>query len=53
MREDGVISIPKAVRPEHVRQNIAAAEISLTQDDLAALDRAFAPPSRKRPLEMI
>ncbi len=53
MREDGVIAIPKAVRPEHVRQNIAAADISLTQDDLAALDRAFAPPSRKRPLEMI
>lgn len=53
MRNDGVIAIPKAVRPEHVRQNIAAADISLTQDDLAALDRAFAPPSRKRPLEMI
>lgn len=53
MREDGVIAIPKAVRPEHVYQNIAAAEISLTQDDLVALDRAFAPPSRKRPLEMI
>ncbi|MGS1094985.1 aldo/keto reductase [Aquamicrobium terrae] len=53
MRGDGVIAIPKAVRPEHVRQNIAAADISLTQDDLAALDRAFAPPSRKRPLEMI
>lgn len=53
MREDGVIAIPKAARPEHVRQNIAAADISLTPDDLAALDRAFAPPSRKRPLEMI
>lgn len=53
MREDGVIAIPKAVRPQHVRQNIAAAEISLTQDDLAVLDRAFAPPARKRPVEMI
>lgn len=49
----GVIAIPKAVKPEHVRQNVAAAEIRLTADDLAELDRAFPPPARKQPLEMI
>ena len=53
MRSDGVISIPKAVKPEHVRQNRAAADITLTNEDLAELDRAFPPPRRKHPLEMI
>ncbi len=53
MREDGVIAIPKASRPEHVRENATAAGLRLTPDDLAELDRAFAPPTRRRPLEMI
>ncbi|MCO5064085.1 MAG: aldo/keto reductase [Rhizobiaceae bacterium] len=53
MRADGVISIPKAVKPEHVRQNRAAADIMLSEEDLAELDRAFPPPNRKRSLEMI
>lgn len=53
MRADGVISIPKAVKPDHVRQNRIAADIELTADDLAELDRAFPPPTRKRSLEMI
>ncbi|MGB3537556.1 MAG: aldo/keto reductase [Mesorhizobium sp.] len=51
--QPGVIAIPKASRPEHVRQNIAALDISLTPQDLAELDRAFPPPARKKPLEMI
>ncbi|MBX9699538.1 MAG: aldo/keto reductase [Acetobacteraceae bacterium] len=49
----GVISIPKAARPEHVRQNAAARDIALTAEDLAALDAAFPPPARKRPLAML
>ena len=53
LRHDGVIAIPKASRPEHVRQNAAAADIGLTKDDLAELDRAFRPPRGKVPLEMI
>jgi diketogulonate reductase-like aldo/keto reductase len=53
LAQPGVIAIPKAVKPEHVRQNIAAADIRLTPDDMAEIDRAFPPPSRKRPLEMI
>ena len=51
--QPGVVAIPKASRPEHVRQNIAALDISLTPQDLAELDRAFPPPARKKPLEMI
>jgi diketogulonate reductase-like aldo/keto reductase len=53
MRAGGVIAIPKAVKPDHVRQNVAALDITLTTEDLAELDRAFAPHARKRPLETI
>ena len=53
MARPGVIAIPKASRPEHVRQNIAALDLSLTPGDLAELDRVFPPPARKKPLEMI
>lgn len=53
MTQEGVIAIPKASQPEHVRQNAAACDIQLQPDDLAALDRLFPAPTRKRPLEMI
>jgi diketogulonate reductase-like aldo/keto reductase len=53
MRAEGVIAIPKASRAEHVRDNRAALDITLTADDLAELDRIFPPPRRKQPLEMI
>ena len=49
----GVISIPKASNPAHVRQNAKAREIVLTAADLAALDAGFPPPRRKRPLAML
>lgn len=49
----GVVSIPKAVDPGHVRQNAAAAGIVLAPEELAALDAAFPPPKRKRPLAML
>jgi diketogulonate reductase-like aldo/keto reductase len=49
----GVISIPKASDPEHVRQNARAREILLTAADLATLDAGFPPPKRKRPLAML
>jgi diketogulonate reductase-like aldo/keto reductase len=49
----GVIAIPKAADPAHVRLNAAARDIVLTPQDLAELDAAFPPPKRKRPLEMI
>ncbi|NGZ84667.1 aldo/keto reductase [Duganella aceris] len=52
LHQDGVIAIPKAVDPVHLRANRAAADIVLSTDDLAALDRAFPPPRRKRALDM-
>ncbi len=49
----GVIAIPKATDPAHVRENAKAREMRLTPLDMQELDAAFPPPRRKRPLEMI
>jgi len=49
----GVISIPKTGSPERARENRDAMDIHLTADNLAELDRAFAPPKRKVRLEII
>ena len=51
--QPGVIAIPKAGSAAHVRDNRAALDIRLSDADLAELDSAFPPPSRRRPLEMI
>jgi diketogulonate reductase-like aldo/keto reductase len=48
-----VIAIPKAVREAHLRDNLAAADLRLSADDLAEIDRLHPPPRRKKPLAMI
>jgi diketogulonate reductase-like aldo/keto reductase len=48
-----VIAIPKAGRSVHVRENRNSIDLSLDDDDLRAIDSAFKPPPRKKPLEMI
>jgi diketogulonate reductase-like aldo/keto reductase len=53
LRQKDVIVIPKAARQAHIRENRAALDITLANDDLAALDQAFAPPRRKTPLEIL
>jgi diketogulonate reductase-like aldo/keto reductase len=53
LRQPGVIAIPKSGRPERVRENRGALDITLVQGDLVELDNAFPPPTRKIPLEMI
>jgi diketogulonate reductase-like aldo/keto reductase len=53
LRRPGVIAIPKASDPAHVRLNAKARDLALTEADIAALDAAFPPPKRKRPLEML
>ena len=39
IRQENVFVIPKAGRPEHIEQNASAADIELTGDDSAAIDR--------------
>jgi diketogulonate reductase-like aldo/keto reductase len=53
LRQDGMIVIPKATQPEHVRDNRGAIGVKLTDADLAALDRAFPPPKGRTPLGML
>jgi len=50
---DGVVAIPKAVREAHLRENFAAASMTLGDDDRAELQRVFPPPRRKEPLAML
>ena len=44
LRFPGMIAIPKATAPAHVEAVAAARDVNLTDDDLAAIDRAFLPP---------
>jgi diketogulonate reductase-like aldo/keto reductase len=49
----GVMTIPKMGSTAHVRENRAAADLRLGEEDLAVLDRVFPPPSRKVPLQTL
>ena len=49
----GTFTIPKTARPERARENAAAAGISLTPEDLAALDAAFPRGPKPRSLPML
>jgi diketogulonate reductase-like aldo/keto reductase len=53
LRQELVCAIPKAGTPDHVRENRAALQVRLTEQDLTELDRAFPPPDGPRPLEML
>ena len=53
LRHERLIAIPKAGSAAHVRDNRLALDLRLDDEDLAVLDRAFSPPSRKLPLEML
>lgn len=53
LRHPDIIAIPKASRPEHIRENRVAHDIKLTSRDIEELDQAFPPPDRKIPLEML
>jgi diketogulonate reductase-like aldo/keto reductase len=51
--KEGVIAIPKTSRAERAHENRDAVDIELTAADHALLAKAFPPPTRKKPLEMI
>jgi len=53
LSRENVIAIPKTSRRERVKENAAAAEMKLSAEQLAELDRLFPPPTRVTPLEML
>ena len=50
--QPGVMALPKATRPAHLRENLAATRLVLDATSRATLDRLFPPPRRKEPLVM-
>lgn len=53
LEQEMVAAIPRSSNPEHTRENAQARDLHLTEDDIAALDRAFPPPAGPQPLEML
>ncbi|CAM2970147.1 aldo/keto reductase [Burkholderia ubonensis] len=53
LAQPDVFAIPKAARIEHVRDNRAALDLVLSDDERAQLDAYFRPPRSKRALEML
>jgi diketogulonate reductase-like aldo/keto reductase len=53
LRQRDMMVIPKASSEAHVRENRAALDIKLTEQDLGELNRAFPPPKGPRPLELL
>lgn len=53
LRQDNVVVIPKSSRIEHLEQNLAALNLKLSTEELAALDTAFPTPTKPVPLEML
>ncbi|HEU4827426.1 MAG TPA: aldo/keto reductase, partial [Dongiaceae bacterium] len=51
-RHEHVIAIPTSARPERVRENVQAADITLSTEDLMDLDREFPAPRKAQPLAM-
>lgn len=52
LRQEQMIAIPKAGTEAHVRENRAALEIELSDEDWRAIDRAFPPPTSKTRLDI-
>ncbi|WP_317319589.1 aldo/keto reductase [Subdoligranulum variabile] len=53
LAHNGVLPIPRSGQAHHTLQNAAAADIRLTESELAALDRAFPAPAYKTPLDIV
>ena len=53
LAQENVVVIPKAVKHQHIDQNIAALEITLKAEDYDLLDAAFPPPSGPSQLEIL
>ena len=53
LAQDAVAAIPKARQSAHLRENLAAASLTLDQATLDELNRLFPPPRSKPPLAVI
>jgi len=52
LAEPGVVAIPKATGEAHLRENLAAADVVLSDAEMRAIDQHFPRPDRAAPLAM-
>jgi diketogulonate reductase-like aldo/keto reductase len=53
LEREGVMAIPKTASVARVEENRGALDLDISDEDWAALDAAFPPPTRKQPLAMV
>lgn len=53
MRNGNVLAIPKAAKIKHMKENIAAQNIKLTEDEMRLINSDFPAPTEKEPLAVI
>ena len=53
LAQSGVVTIPKSMTRERVKENLSAVDIKPSTEVLAELDRAFPPPKAKQALQML
>lgn len=53
IRKEGIMAIPKASTIQHVADNAAALQITLTSEELAKINQAFPPPGEKMALDVV
>ena len=53
LRYPHICAIPRSGNPAHTQENHGALAVRLTAQDFSDLDRAFPPPKKKVPLEML
>lgn len=53
LAQPGVVTIPKSMSRERVKENFGAIDVRLSKEPLAELDKAFPPPKGRQSLEML
>ncbi|NTM07904.1 aldo/keto reductase [Enterococcus faecium] len=52
IRDGSTLAIPQSGDPKHAVDNVKAASLTLNEDDLAKIDKAFPKPTSKQPLDI-
>lgn len=53
IRQPGVLAIPQSSNPVHVKANVAAGDLQLSDEEWAALAKEFPQPTSKQPLDVL
>lgn len=53
LKQEQLIAIPRSGNPRHVQENLLAAEVCLSDEEIALLNRAFPPPAHPMPLDIV